>query len=92
MPGPEWTKTGIRFHEPEKLHAYGLQALGGAVKGFQLVLQSFILKHLLFPGKARTNGRQVTPHQVQELIKKYFRRQLSAGQRNKSSKEKPMTV
>ena len=92
MPGPEWTKTGIRFHEPEKLHAYGLQALRGAVKGFQLVLQSFILKQLLFPGKSRTNGRQVTLYQVKELIRMYSRRQLSAGQRNKSIKEKPLVV
>ena len=58
VPGPEWVKTGIIFHEPEKLYAFGLQALKGAPKGFQMVLQAYILKHLLFAGKSKYNARQ----------------------------------
>ena len=59
VPGPEWTITGIIFNEPEKLHAFGLKALKGATKGFQLVLQAYLLKHLLFDGKSRHNAKQV---------------------------------
>ena len=51
MPRPEWIKTGVMFHEPDGLNAYGLKAVKGATKGFQLVLQAYIMKHLLFEVK-----------------------------------------
>ena len=37
--------------QPEQLHAFGLLATKGATKAFQLVLQAYILKHLMFEGK-----------------------------------------
>ena len=39
------------FSQPEQLHAYGLRATKGATKAFQLVVQAYILKHLMFEGK-----------------------------------------
>ena len=39
------------FLQPEQLHAYGLRATKGATKAFQLVVQAYILKHLMFEGK-----------------------------------------
>ena len=39
------------FSQPEQLHAFGLLAIKGATKAFQLVLQAYILKHLMFEGK-----------------------------------------
>ena len=44
-------KTGLIFNPPEALNAYGLKALKGATKAFQLVLQAYIIKNLLFEGK-----------------------------------------
>ena len=45
-------KTGVVFNEPDNLHAFGLRALTGATKAFQIVLEAFVLKHLMFEGKA----------------------------------------
>ena len=38
MPRPEWIKTGAIFHDPEQTNAYGLKAVKGATKSFQLIL------------------------------------------------------
>ena len=46
--GPNWVRTGLVFHTPENLHAFGLKASKGAAKAFQLVLEAYILKKLLF--------------------------------------------
>ena len=66
IPRQSWIKIGIVFHEvtlsqnyllnlsplqPEQLHAFGLLATKGATKAFQLVVQAYILKHLMFEGK-----------------------------------------
>ena len=51
VPRTEWIKTGIVFHDADGLNAYGLKAVKGATKAFQLVLQAYIIKHLLFEGK-----------------------------------------
>ena len=51
MPRPEWTKSGIIFHKAGKEGAFGLKTKNGASKGFQMILQSYILKHILFEGK-----------------------------------------
>ena len=51
VPRPEWIKTGLIFHPAEALHAYGLKVVKGATKAFQLVLQAYIMKHLLFENK-----------------------------------------
>ena len=51
VPRSEWIKTGIVFHDADGLNAYGLKAIKGATKAFQLVLQAYIIKHLLFEGK-----------------------------------------
>ena len=59
VPGPEWTKTGIIFHQPGQLQAFGLQTQPGAVKAFQMVLQALVLKQLLFGGNRRNSRRQV---------------------------------
>ena len=51
-PSPEWIKTGIIFNEADNLNAFGLRAVKGATKAFQIVLEAFVLKHLMFEGKA----------------------------------------
>jgi len=51
VPRPEWIKTGVEFHPPEVTNAYGLKAIKGATKSFQLILEAYILKHLLFESK-----------------------------------------
>ena len=51
VPRQEWIKTGIIFHEADGLNAYGLKAMKGATKSFQLILQAYIMKHLLFETK-----------------------------------------
>ena len=38
VPRPEWIKTGAIFHDPEQTNAYGLKAVKGATKSFQLIL------------------------------------------------------
>ena len=52
IPRPEWIKTGVLFNEAESLYAFGLKAMSGATKAFQIVLESFVLKHLMFEGKS----------------------------------------
>ena len=52
IPRVEWLKTGIIFNEPDNLHAFGLKGIQGATKAFQMILQAYILKHLLFEGKS----------------------------------------
>ena len=51
-PSPDWIKTGIIFNESDDLYAFGLKAMKGATKAFQIVLEAFVLKHLMFEGKA----------------------------------------
>ena len=51
MPQPDWIKTGVVFNEADFLSAFGLKVTKGATKDFQLVLQAYILKHLMFVGK-----------------------------------------
>ena len=48
VPNPEWIHTGIIFHSPAKVHAFGLQLSSGAQKAFQVILQAYILKYLFF--------------------------------------------
>ena len=95
VPGPEWTKTGIIFNEPEKLHAFGLKALKGATKGFQLVLQAYLLKHLLFAGKSRHNARQVE-NIYSIMLVKFCRRHVAQGNtgglKSRSSNERSVSV
>ena len=38
VPRPDWIKTGLIFHDPEQCNAFGLKALKGATKSFQLIL------------------------------------------------------
>ena len=52
VPRPEWIKTGVNFNEPEQLSAFGLKAVKGATKAFQMVVQAYIMKHLMFEGKS----------------------------------------
>ena len=51
VPRPDWIKTGFVFNPPDICNAYGLKAVKGATKAFQLVLEAYILKQLLFEGK-----------------------------------------
>ena len=53
VPRPEWIKTGLIFNPAESLNAFGLKALKGATKAFQLVLQAYIIKNLLFEGNGK---------------------------------------
>ena len=55
VPRPEWIKTGLIFNPADALNAFGLKALKGATKAFQLVLQAYIIKNLLFEGKHKKN-------------------------------------
>ena len=48
MPGSDWLRNGIVFHEAESLHAFGLKAQKGPTKAFQMVIQVCILKYLMF--------------------------------------------
>merc|ERR1711953_1322193 len=57
VPRAEWIKSGLVFHIPEQTNAYGLNATKGAVKAFQIVIESFILKHLLFEGKTKKGSK-----------------------------------
>jgi len=59
VPRNEWVKAGLVFHEAEQLFGYGLNAPKGAAKSFQLVLQAYILKHLMFEGKAGKKARRI---------------------------------
>ena len=52
VPQPEWMKSGVVFNEAENFSAFGLKAMKGATKAFQLVLEAYILKHLMFEGKS----------------------------------------
>ena len=38
VPTPAWIKTGVIFHDQEQTNAYGLKAVKGATKAFQLIL------------------------------------------------------
>ncbi|XP_023337706.1 inactive ubiquitin carboxyl-terminal hydrolase MINDY-4B isoform X2 [Eurytemora carolleeae] len=51
IPKPNWIKSSISFHEPENLNAFGIRTDKGATKEFQIVLQAYILKQLMFEGK-----------------------------------------
>ena len=51
-PSPEWIKAGIVFNEADNLYAFGLKAKKGQTKAFQIVLEAFVLKHLMYEGKA----------------------------------------
>ena len=53
IPRAAWLKVGLCFREAEGLSAYGLMAEKGATKGFQLVVQAYIMKHLMFEGRGR---------------------------------------
>ena len=57
VPSPEWVKTGIVFHEQEAVHAYGLKVVRGATKAFQMILQGYVMKHLLFEGKQKKSSK-----------------------------------
>ena len=48
MPETDWLRTGIVFHNPGDLHAFGLKTQKGPSKPFQMVLQACILKYLMF--------------------------------------------
>ena len=52
MPRHEWIKSGLVFNEADSLNAFDLRAMKGATKAFQLVLEAYVLKHLLFEGKS----------------------------------------
>lgn len=52
MPRQEWIKSGLVFNEADSLYAFGLKAVKGATKSFQLVLEAYVLKHLMFEGKS----------------------------------------
>ena len=47
-PGTEWLDSALKFNQPEEPYAFGLKAVKGSTKAFQLVVQSFVLKHLMF--------------------------------------------
>ena len=57
VPPPEWIKSGLVFHEQESVHAYGLKCVRGSSKAFQIVLQGYIMKHLLFEGKHKKSAK-----------------------------------
>ena len=57
VPKPEWVKTGIIFHEYNKEAAFGLRVDNGATKAFQMILQAYILKHLMFEGKGSKKAK-----------------------------------
>ena len=52
MPQNDWIKSGLVFNEADNVSAFGLQVDKGATKAFQLVLQAYVLKHIMFEGKA----------------------------------------
>ena len=47
VPRPEWIKTGVEFHPPEVTNAYGLKAIKGATKSFQLILGNVSLMYIM---------------------------------------------
>ena len=51
IPGQCWN-AGISFNTPEEANGFGLKVPGGATKGFLIVLQGLVLKHLLFAERA----------------------------------------
>ena len=51
IPSQQWVQ-GISFNAPEEPNGFGIKVPGGATKGFLMVLQSLILKQLLFSEKA----------------------------------------
>ena len=61
MPTPDWIKTGIVFNAPGREGAFGLRATQGATKAFQVILQSYILKHLMFERKGSKKAKYVQP-------------------------------
>ena len=58
IPRPEFMRGGIIFNPAKSPQSYGLNALRGASKSFLLLVQSYVLKHLLFHGKsAKKNSK-----------------------------------
>ena len=47
VPRPEWIKSGVEFHAPEVTNAYGLKAIKGATKSFQLILGNISLMYIM---------------------------------------------
>ena len=52
IPRPEWMRSGIIFNPSKSVQSYGLSMLRGASKSFLLLVQAYVLKHLLFHGKS----------------------------------------
>ena len=50
IPGQAWIH-GISFNVPEEPNGFGIKVPGGGTKGFLMVLQGLVLKHLLFAEK-----------------------------------------
>ena len=53
VPTPDWIRSGLTFHVPENLHAFGLKASKGSTKAFKLLCQAYILKNLMFEKKVK---------------------------------------
>ena len=49
-------RSGIIFNPSKSVQSYGLNVLRGASKSFLLLVQAYILKHLLFHGKSTKKG------------------------------------
>ena len=59
VPEPEWVRSGVVFHPPGDLHAFGLKPQRGAVKPFLMALQVSVLKYLMF----HTFSKKGAPYQ-----------------------------
>ena len=57
-PKSEWLKAGLTFHPAEGLFAYGFKTPKNGTKNFLLCVQAYLLKHLLFEKRARTNSQR----------------------------------
>ena len=57
IPGPEWIETGLKFHEPDKEHGFGLRIERELSKSFLILIQAYVLKNLLFRGRSKPQHR-----------------------------------
>ena len=51
VPRPDWLKGRLSFLDVGTYHSFGLKVDKGATKAFILLLQSFVLKQIMFDGK-----------------------------------------
>ena len=56
-PQSDWLRTGLVFHPSDSLHAFGLKAMKGPTKAFQMAIQTYLIKYLMFHKFSKKNAK-----------------------------------